>query len=151
MNRNDPPSTDPSVADTGMANATDPNPDALSAIRSDTTARVKAGIKKRYARERRFRLYGLVAILASLSFLAMLIVTITKNGLPAFQQTFIQLDVTLDSKTLGLGDNPDISQLRKANYNGVIKNALLAQFPDCLLYTSPSPRDLSTSRMPSSA
>ena len=26
-----------------------------------------------------------------------------------------------------------------------------AQFPICLLYTSPSPRDLSTSRMPSSA
>ena len=24
-------------------------------------------------------------------------------------------------------------------------------YPDCLLYTSPSPRDLSTSRMPSSA
>ena len=81
MNRNDPPSTEPSVADpavaeqgtgraadTGMANATDTNPDALSAIRSDTTARVKAGIKKRYARERRFRLYGLVAILASLLF-----------------------------------------------------------------------------------
>ena len=30
--------------------------------------------------------------------------------------------------------------------NGTIKEAL-----DCLLYTSPSPRDLSTSRMPSSA
>ena len=26
-----------------------------------------------------------------------------------------------------------------------------AQYGDCLLYTSPSPRDLSTSRMPSSA
>ena len=26
-----------------------------------------------------------------------------------------------------------------------------AMYPDCLLYTSPSPRDLSTSRMPSSA
>jgi len=26
-----------------------------------------------------------------------------------------------------------------------------AQYKDCLLYTSPSPRDLSTSRMPSSA
>ena len=26
-----------------------------------------------------------------------------------------------------------------------------AEFTDCLLYTSPSPRDLSTSRMPSSA
>ena len=29
------------------------------------------------------------------------------------------------------------------NWNG--------EFTDCLLYTSPSPRDLSTSRMPSSA
>ena len=28
---------------------------------------------------------------------------------------------------------------------------LQAQVSDCLLYTSPSPRDLSTSRMPSSA
>ena len=28
---------------------------------------------------------------------------------------------------------------------------LMKQFNDCLLYTSPSPRDLSTSRMPSSA
>ena len=31
------------------------------------------------------------------------------------------------------------------------KDALLAFIDDCLLYTSPSPRDLSTSRMPSSA
>ena len=29
--------------------------------------------------------------------------------------------------------------------------ALIALIPNCLLYTSPSPRDLSTSRMPSSA
>ena len=32
-----------------------------------------------------------------------------------------------------------------------IENILLAINKDCLLYTSPSPRDLSTSRMPSSA
>ena len=32
-----------------------------------------------------------------------------------------------------------------------LKSLLLTQYPDCLLYTSPSPRDLSTSRMPSSA
>ena len=32
--------------------------------------------------------------------------------------------------------------------NGILE---LAQDSDCLLYTSPSPRDLSTSRMPSSA
>ena len=43
--------------------------------------------------------------------------------------------------------------------NGLSKNDLRFRFPPepngylhiCLLYTSPSPRDLSTSRMPSSA
>ena len=33
----------------------------------------------------------------------------------------------------------------------VVRFTLLTLFPLCLLYTSPSPRDLSTSRMPSSA
>ena len=34
---------------------------------------------------------------------------------------------------------------------GPLYDALIAAANDCLLYTSPSPRDLSTSRMPSSA
>ncbi len=91
---------------------------------------VEASIKRRYAREKRFRLYGLIAILASLSFLAMLITTITYRGLPAFTQTFIKLDVTLDQQTLGVNDQPDIAELRKANYSGTIKNSLLTLFPD---------------------
>lgn len=123
MNRTDPTDSETSDADRSST-------DTLGMTRSDTTAKVKASIKKRYARERRFRLYGLIAILSSLSFLAILVFTITKNGLPAFKQTFIQLDVTLDAKTLGLGDEPDQAQLLKANYNGTIKKALLAQFPD---------------------
>ena len=42
------------------------------------------------------------------------------------------------------GNDPEINQMEHPN---------LAErrFSDCLLYTSPSPRDLSTSRMPSSA
>ena len=35
--------------------------------------------------------------------------------------------------------------------HAVVSSARLAQIQTCLLYTSPSPRDLSTSRMPSSA
>lgn len=117
-------------ADNSTGGNTNLNSRTTADIRSDTKALVNARIKQRYAREKRFRLYGLVAILASLSFLAMLIFTITKNGLPAFKQTFIQLEVTLDSKTLGLGENPTESDLRKANYNGTIKKALLTDFPD---------------------
>lgn len=97
---------------------------------NNTTERVKLTLKKRYARERRFRLYGLISILASLSFLAMLITNISIKGAPAFTQTFMELEVILDAKTLGLGDDPDLAQLRKANYNGAIKKSLLKAFPD---------------------
>ena len=36
-------------------------------------------------------------------------------------------------------------------YSGLVTDYSAIQFKICLLYTSPSPRDLSTSRMPSSA
>ncbi len=96
----------------------------------NTSEIVKASVKKRYARETRFRLFGLIAILASLSFLAMLIITISIKGYPAFTQTFMQLEVILDADTLGLDENPDVSQLLKANYSGAIKKSLLQTFPD---------------------
>ena len=46
----------------------------------------------------------------------------------------------------GRADNPDVSAIDQANTPFVD-----SLYKDCLLYTSPSPRDLSTSRMPSSA
>ena len=41
--------------------------------------------------------------------------------------------------------------LKIANHLSFKPNFVNYMFKDCLLYTSPSPRDLSTSRMPSSA
>ena len=55
---------------------------------------------------------------------------------------------------------PDTKRLGKVNPNNKFHRAILIQYDSktqveiywsCLLYTSPSPRDLSTSRMPSSA
>ena len=53
---------------------------------------------------------------------------------------------------------PEIREITSTGYGyrkeGAIRQALAlakAQMYGCLLYTSPSPRDLSTSRMPSSA
>ena len=43
----------------------------------------------------------------------------------------------------------DITQLESQIFNNLFKEAI--KINGCLLYTSPSPRDLSTSRMPSSA
>ena len=50
--------------------------------------------------------------------------------------------------------NPDEKKSLKAEIKSLLveKDAVLvAHYYTCLLYTSPSPRDLSTSRMPSSA
>ena len=43
------------------------------------------------------------------------------------------------------------TKLVKSVEHGYIGKELIIEYYVCLLYTSPSPRDLSTSRMPSSA
>ena len=54
---------------------------------------VNRGLKRRYRAERRFKMYGIGAIVLSLAFLALLFTTILGNGYSAFQQTEIKLDV----------------------------------------------------------
>ena len=49
------------------------------------------------------------------------------------------------------GIDPIKDAHRKAVTAQLLENQEIALREDCLLYTSPSPRDLSTSRMPSSA
>ncbi|MGD8252936.1 MAG: phosphate ABC transporter permease PstA [Syntrophobacterales bacterium] len=85
---------------------------------------VQAGLSKRYRAERRFKLYGLVAIIISLLFLAILFISIVGNGYTAFQQTFIQLEVFFDPAVLGQ------ENLSSADYPGLVKKTLRSMFPD---------------------
>ena len=97
---------------------------------STTTEKVRAGLNKRYAREKRFRLYGLVSICLSILFLALLMINIFSKGLPAFTSTYIKLDVTLDAQTLGLEANPTPEQIRAANYAATISESLNTLIPN---------------------
>ncbi len=101
-----------------------------SAPKKDTTALVRATLARRYAAEKRFRIYGIVAIAASLSFLAVLLVSIFIKGWPAFTHTFVKLNVTLDADTLDIGPNPSSAELRAANFASVIKKSMREKFPD---------------------
>ena len=85
---------------------------------------VNAGLAKRYRKERRFRLYGISAILASLLFLSFLFGSIISKGYSAFQQTFIQLDIFFDPAILSQ------ESLTTANYPGVVKQSLRQMFPE---------------------
>ncbi|EDY86078.1 phosphate ABC transporter, permease protein PstA [gamma proteobacterium HTCC5015] len=93
-------------------------------------SKVEAHLARRYAREKRFRFYGLLSVFVGFAFLVVLFTSIISKGYTAFQQTYIQLDVTYDADILGLYDNPTESDWLYANYDGLIKAALRERFPE---------------------
>lgn len=94
------------------------------------TAEAKKRLAARYAAERRFKAYGIAAISFALISLAVLLYTILGNGLTAFQQTYIKLDVTLSAEVLDPSGKRDLDELRRADYATVVRQALAARFPD---------------------
>ncbi|MEW9921889.1 phosphate ABC transporter permease PstA [Marimonas sp. MJW-29] len=59
---------------------------------------VDALTRKRNAAEKRFRAYGIAAILTGLFFLIVLAVTIVRSGIPAFTQTVVGVNFTLSAE-----------------------------------------------------
>jgi phosphate transport system permease protein len=91
---------------------------------------VNAGMRKRYAAERRFRMYGRLAIGSGLLFLSLLFISIVGNGYSAFLQTFVRLDVTFDAQLLDPEGKRNVEQLATADYGGLVKKTLREVFPD---------------------
>jgi phosphate transport system permease protein len=77
-------------------------------------------IKKRHAREKRFKLYGMLSIGFALAFLVLLFGMIFAKGSTAFLRTEIALEVDLS------GEN----DLAKINFRQTIKQSLKQRFPD---------------------
>lgn len=84
------------------------------------------GLKRRYAAERRFRLYGLAAITIGLVFLALLIASVVSKGYTAFFQTEITLPVTFAEALVDPGEKraEDPQILAKGKYDKVIRASL---------------------------
>ncbi|MBF0209968.1 MAG: phosphate ABC transporter permease PstA [Desulfamplus sp.] len=89
---------------------------------------VNKGLQKRYRAEKRFRLYGICAIVASLVFLAFLFISIGANGYTAFQQTFVRLTIYFDPAMLGEAN--DRENIASANFPGIVKKSLSEMFPE---------------------
>jgi phosphate transport system permease protein len=97
---------------------------------SSTTELVRKGLAKRYAKEKRFRLYGLLSITLSIVFLAILMLNIFSKGLPAFTSTYIKLEVALDPQVLGVTPEATLEQLKVADYGAAINASLNQLIPD---------------------
>ena len=91
--------------------------------------RVARGIARRYRRERNFRLAGLGAVLVGMAFLAFFFYTLIGNGYTAFLQTHILLEVELSESSIDPDGERDPQTLGRADYQGEIRNALMARFP----------------------
>ena len=81
-------------------------------------------LKRRYAAEFRFKLYGIIALAIAGGMLALLLVSIVSKGYTAFWRTEVTLSVYLDPAEL------DPANLATANYQALIRDSLQKLFPD---------------------
>ncbi|MBL8593255.1 MAG: phosphate ABC transporter permease PstA [Devosia sp.] len=97
-----------------------------AAVASTAPARRDFGLKRRHAAERRFRLYGVAAIVIGLGFLAVLLVSIVGKGYTAFVQTSITVPVEFSAEIIDKDNeratNPRV--LVSANYPVIARNAV---------------------------
>ena len=83
--------------------------------------------KNRNAAERRFRIYGILAISIGLLMLLVLASTIILRGTSAFQQTFITLEVDLLESKLDKKGNRNVDDIKKVStfgYSPILLNAM---------------------------
>ena len=86
--------------------------------------------RARNAAEKRFRAYGLTAIILALLALVWLLFSIFSAGLPAFRQTFLTFPVTLDAATLdksGHADPAEMAKVSTVGYAKLLATALTAE------------------------
>jgi phosphate transport system permease protein len=94
---------------------------------------MQARIRRRYAAEKRFKLWGVAAILVSAGFLAFLLITMMANGLRGFTQTDLRLEVDFPRSELFLdpaalrGFGAD-QALANADFDRVLTQAAEAQY-----------------------
>jgi len=96
----------------------------------ETANIVRRGLKKRYAAEQRFKLYGLLAVCAALAFLVIMLGNIIYKGHTAFIQTEVKLEIYFDEDVIDPTGKRDEQTLRGADYGRLIKTSLRKQFPN---------------------
>ena len=96
---------------------------------SERELKAQARLKQRHNSERRFRLYGLIAVVGGLVVLAALFTSIAFKGLPAFTETQLRLDVPLEAETIDPSGTRDAETLMVADYTSLVRKALREYIP----------------------
>ena len=92
---------------------------------------IEASLKKRHAKERRLRAYGVAAIIFAIGFLVTLLSTVICNGYTALQQTQVKIDLEIPiAKLLNDEGQFDEKRLRRYGWGSSIKKSFRTNFPD---------------------
>ncbi len=106
------------MTDFPAAGQADPLPARKSLLVED------ARMKKRNAAEKRFEIYGMVAIGLGVAALAILLASILGNGLSSFRQTFVAFPVALEAEPIAAAE---ASLVKTARYREILAAALIAE------------------------
>jgi len=92
--------------------------------------RVRASLKRRYRAERRFRVYGIAAVVTGIGFVALLFVVLLAQGYSVFRQSYVQLELSYDPEVIDPLGTRAAEDLAIADYAALVRDALQARFPD---------------------
>ncbi|MCH2037119.1 MAG: phosphate ABC transporter permease PstA [Rickettsiales bacterium] len=103
------------------------NQNALQSLASESQLRQ---MQKRHRSNWRFVLYGKIAVAISVLFLIILMSSIIGKGYSAFWQHEIELQLSLDESIIDPKQTRDVDQIRRANFQKIINNAIIEYFPE---------------------
>ncbi|MBL6951164.1 MAG: phosphate ABC transporter permease PstA [Alphaproteobacteria bacterium] len=90
----------------------------------------KDRLRRRHAAERRFRLYGMIAVAVALLFLAGLFAAIFSIAYTALGQTEIALEIHFDGALIDPDGTRNGDVLARADYGALVKDGLGTLFPE---------------------
>ena len=91
---------------------------------------VNESLQKRYARERRFKMLGLGAVILGLLFVSILFIDIFSKGYSAFVQTHITLEVYFDPEVIDPEGTRDLEAIARADFRQLVREPLREIFPE---------------------
>lgn len=109
---------------------TDQTATAAMTLSQRNYERVKTSLQARYAAEKRFKFFGMLAIGIGIAFLVILLSSITSKGYTAFWQTHLTIDVMLDQSKIDSNNSGSADVIGKANFGRLIKQSLYDRFPE---------------------
>src|SRR6185436_7416655 len=95
----------------------------------ETQERVAKSLRRRYWAERRFQIYGQLAVFFGIVFVLFLFATIFVKGASTFRQSYVKLDVFYDPAIIDAAGTRKPEDIRNADYQAIVRGALKERFP----------------------